>query len=420
LSTAEAEDLFQQLADLGCRRLTLSGGEPTTRLDWLDLIRLASAAGLQVGMFTNGLRFDQEAARRAERSGLSSVGFSIDGVGPTHDRLRGRAGHFRALIDAVVCARRAGLSITIVSTLHRSNLTELSALQALAREAGAWSWQVQPVMAMGNASEHPELLLRGEDLIRAERDLAALIERSPQRISVCNSFGYFGPHERQLRKSHGALHFKGCAAGTRTLGIQSNGDVKGCLSIGAGCGQQGDAYVEGNIRQEPLASIWNRPGAFAYNRQWRQDDLTGFCRRCRHAPLCRGGCRSMMVATSAGSENRCCVYRALQEARAAQASAGSQAWRQAGSATLMSLALLLAGPLPGCETPGSGDSAVEADTDTDTDADTDTDTDADSDADSDADADTDADAYDIDAGIKGSVDSDIDAERLLSLIPVEG
>ncbi|MBW2278846.1 MAG: radical SAM protein, partial [Deltaproteobacteria bacterium] len=34
LTAAECADLFDQLAELGMRWLTISGGEPTTRQDW--------------------------------------------------------------------------------------------------------------------------------------------------------------------------------------------------------------------------------------------------------------------------------------------------------------------------------------------------------------------------------------------------
>jgi radical SAM protein with 4Fe4S-binding SPASM domain len=51
-----------------------------------------------------------------------------------------------------------------------------------------------------------------------------------------------------------------------------------------------DRFIEGNVRQHPLAEIWNRPGAFAYNREFSVDMLGGFCRTCEYAEVCRGGC----------------------------------------------------------------------------------------------------------------------------------
>ncbi len=418
LTTSEATDLFKQLAKLGCKRVTLSGGEPTSRPDWPDLIENAARTGMRVSMITNGLNFNDEAARLAKDRGLITVGFSVDGIGRTHDQIRAKTGHFRVVTEAMSSAVKAGISFTIITTLNRLNLGELEELHDFARDRGAYSWQVQPAADMGNMEEHPELCLRSSDLVAIERNVAGLIKRGQQRVAVCNSMGYFGPFERVLRKSHRAPCFKGCAAGTRTLGIESNGNVKGCLSIMAGYNEQGSDFVEGNIRTESLAQIWNRPGAFAYNRDWSIDDLEGFCRECKHAARCRGGCRSNMVASSGGAENKMCVYRALSE----------EAFntRRAGQAAAAVLATVLGASTQACwDTEGfdtqirhdaaanDGDADADADdADMDTDTDTDSDGDADADAydtDTDSDGDSDADAYDTDVDTD-AYDTDVDTD----------
>lgn len=98
LTTAECARLFGELAGLGNQWLTISGGEPMMRPDWLDLVREAAAAGLRAGMITNALRFDAKAATDAKEAGLAAVGLSLDGIGPTHDRVRGRIGHFSRIV----------------------------------------------------------------------------------------------------------------------------------------------------------------------------------------------------------------------------------------------------------------------------------------------------------------------------------
>ncbi len=411
LTTAEMKGLFKQLVGIGCKRVTLSGGEPTAREDWPDLIEGAARAGLTVSMITNAIGFDVDAARLAKKMGLTTVGLSVDGIGRTHDVVRGRIGHFQQLTEAIKAVREAGLSFTLITTINRLNLGELEKLHAFARKQGAFSWQVQPVANMGNMVDNPELGLKGTDLIDVESRLARLINQHQQRVAVCNSLGYFGRNEKVLRKSSRTVCFKGCAAGMRTLGIESNGNVKGCLSILAGYNEEGCNYVEGNIRDEPLEQIWHRDGAFAYNRQWSLDDLGGFCRECRYAERCRGGCRSNMAATGDGIENRMCIYRVVtEEARRAP---------RTGQAAAVVLATLLGASVQSCWKSEGKEAASEtdasaSDADSDVDGDTDSDTDADAyDADTDTDAydaDTDADAYDIDTESSGDVDADTDAD----------
>ncbi len=314
LSTREAKALFEDLADLGCIRLTLSGGEPMCRSDWPELIEAAALTGMHVAMITNAVAFDDEAAKRAKDKGLRAVGFSLDGPRDVHDWIRGRVGHFERISRAMDASLAAGLGFGVISFVNRKNLDRLDEMYDFIARKGAYAWQVQLGADMGNLSENRGLLLLPEQLPRLETSLAALIEKRALKIEVADSIGYFGPHEEVLRSSRNPSCFKGCKAGISVLGIESDGHVKGCLSIMAGYNEQGAQYREGNIRNERLSEIWNRPGAFAYNRKWRIEDLGGACRGCEAAEICRGGCLSQRVAAGDGVSNPMCIRRVREEA----------------------------------------------------------------------------------------------------------
>jgi radical SAM protein with 4Fe4S-binding SPASM domain len=77
-------------------------------------------------------------------------------------------------------------------------------------------------------------------------------------------------------------------------------------------------FVEGNLRQKPLAEIWKAPDAFAYNRKWNESTLTGFCRACRYRDFCRGGCTwTVYCHKNAGGEGNpfCFYYQAVRQGR---------------------------------------------------------------------------------------------------------
>ncbi|MBW2530386.1 MAG: radical SAM protein [Deltaproteobacteria bacterium] len=407
LTLAETSDLFVQLAELGCERITISGGEPTMRPDWLELIAAAAGAGLRVGMITNALKFGDDAARAARDAGLGAVGLSLDGVGETHDRVRGRAGHFDVITAAMDRAAGIGLPWAAITHVNRLNRGELPQLHELVRDAGAFAWQVQLGTEMGNMRDNRELLIATHDLPALEREVAALVRRGGVPLLVSDSIGYFGPHERTLRLCQKASTFNGCPAGKRNLGVESNGNIKGCLSLMAGYNDEGARFVEGNVRDERLADIWHRRGAFAYTREWTAVDLSGFCRECEHAEICLGGCRSKMYASGCEGENPVCVHRAIVEASGEA---------RAGRAAAVVLASLLGASASACSDSGRIDDEEDGapaggDTDGDTDADTDVDADADSDADSDGDSDTDIDTdSDTDGDDYGMPDTDTNTD----------
>jgi radical SAM protein with 4Fe4S-binding SPASM domain len=129
------------------------------------------------------------------------------------------------------------------------------------------------------------------------------------------------------------------------LGIQADGGIKGCLSLQARWGDS-DPFLEGSLRDDRLADIWFRPGAFAYNREQGEEALTGACGTCEHKRVCRGGAKCM--AAAAGhvlTENPFC-YHAVSNAEAARR-------RRAplGAGAAAAAALFAIGVAPACSGP---------------------------------------------------------------------
>ena len=125
---------------------------------------------------------------------------------------------------------------------------------------------------------------------------------------------HYGNYERQLRDRGAAICFWiGCRAGCQVIGIESQGNVKGCLSLPSQQ-QDVDEFVEGNLRESSLRSIWERPGAFFYNRRSEGPKLEGFCATCRFSDICRGGCSCAAFGFSGSRfDNPMCFYRVAVE-----------------------------------------------------------------------------------------------------------
>ena len=154
---------------------------------------------------------------------------------------------------------------------------------------------------------------------RMQRDLVLTLENYPVLIDkllefskdssqiqvfVGENIGYYGCKGAQL---WGKDPYLGCYAGTRIAGIESDGKVKGCLSMP-------EQFVEGNIRDSSFTEIWNDPDNFLYNRKFTRETATGACHDCRYLPLCRGGCATTSVsATGERANNPYCMYQIEQK-----------------------------------------------------------------------------------------------------------
>ena len=93
LSTAECLDTADQLAELGCRRVSLIGGEVFLRRDWAQIAGRLTGRGAAVAVITNGYLMSPEVLAQLRETGVESVAVSIDGPEDVHDAGR-QAGSF--------------------------------------------------------------------------------------------------------------------------------------------------------------------------------------------------------------------------------------------------------------------------------------------------------------------------------------
>jgi radical SAM protein with 4Fe4S-binding SPASM domain len=291
LTTPEALKLAKELAAAGCKRLTLSGGEPLLRQDWPLLCQTLVSAGVRVNMISNGRKFTEKLAKRAKAFGLEGISFSLDGLEPTHEYIRRVKGHWKKVIENFDIARDAGLPAGAVTMIVRQTIDELDEIREILKEHGVRTWQLQLGNPTGNAADNADMIIYPEDMLRVIPKAAELrkMEGYP-KVYIGDNLGYFGEYEADLRDQDGLIPFWiGCRAGCSVVGIESNGNIKGCLSLPSAMNEI-DSFVEGNIRERPFREIWNDPDKFAYNRKFKAENLVGFCRSCEYAEVCRGGC----------------------------------------------------------------------------------------------------------------------------------
>jgi radical SAM protein with 4Fe4S-binding SPASM domain len=310
LTTDEALDMVRQMAELGVKEVTLIGGEAYLRDDWTDIVHAVRGKGMQCSITTGGRGFTPERARAAKDAGVQSVSVSIDGLRERHDALRGVRGSFDSAFAAIRNLREVGIPVATNTQFNRHNLDELEAVFDLLAAERIHGWQVQLTVAMGRAADETDLLLEPYQMLDLMPRLARVQARAAAAGVVVwpgNNIGYFGPHEAALRSRMPNKHMGSCGAGRMTLGLEANGDVKGCPSLPTA------DYVGGNIRDHSLRDIWERSEPLRFTRTRTVDDLWGRCRSCYYAEACLAGCSwTTHVLFGKTGNNPFCHHRALE------------------------------------------------------------------------------------------------------------
>ncbi len=297
LTTAEAQRMIDDLAEMRVPVLLFSGGEPLTRNDTLDLARYATDRNLRSVLSTNGTLIDREMAQRIKASGVQYVGVSIDGLGPTHDRFRCRRGAFRAAVDGIRNCIAVGLKSGIRFTLNALNYADLPAVLDLVEELNVPRFCMYHLVYSGRGSD-----LRDRDVTpeQRRRAVALLIDRTldwdrrgirtevlttDQQADGAYLHAYITENlpdrvgeVRRLLEMHG-----GCSAGCKISNVDPAGNVHACPFWGH--------VTLGNVGERRFSEIWRDPDNPMLKQLRRKHELVkGKCAECAYKEVC-AGCR---------------------------------------------------------------------------------------------------------------------------------
>ena len=304
LSGAELHQVFRDLAELGCHTMSMLGGELLLRPDWFDICRDARAAGMDLQLITNGLLVDDAVRKKFLELEPQTVCVSLDGASrETYRRQRGVDGYDRCMELLHRLVEDGHRQVSAITTFSSLNIHEFDRFVDLFIDTKI-VWQVQLVHKAGHRFDDRLLLDRGQYAFFADKVTYCMNEYNGRlKLRHMDDFGYFAITPK-LRFTHQI--WDGCPAGRRGIGVRSNGDVLGCLSLG-------DDFVEANLRRMPLKEIWTSD---RYFRRFRDKErlLCGKCAKCTFGHICKAGCTAMAISGSGSpGDNPYCVRRLEEE-----------------------------------------------------------------------------------------------------------
>lgn len=284
LSTEECLSVAKQLADNGCRRVSLIGGEVFMRSDWPIIAKALTSRNIKVSIITNGYLFSDNLIADMKNCNIESVAVSLDGPEAVHDMYR-QKGSFKRAMQAIDVLTQNAIPVSVISTLHSKNVIYLDEMFEILKKKKIFAWQLQACSPMGNATD--DGFSTDIDFQKVIGFVEKHIHNPCFAVGVADNIGYYSESEGSIRgNANGKGIFLGCRAGLTSIGIDSIGNIRGCESL------YDESFIEGNLREKTLHEIWNDPEAFSYNRHFTLDKLTGKCKDCVYGNRCAGGCRS--------------------------------------------------------------------------------------------------------------------------------
>ena len=129
--------IVDEIVQAGCLYLTLTGGEPLVRKDFLEIYDHVRDKGILVTLFTNGTLITRQLADYLEKRPPLKVEISLYGATEgTYERITGVPGSYRQCRRGISLLLERGISVAVKTPAMTLNKDEIASLQDLAAEMG--------------------------------------------------------------------------------------------------------------------------------------------------------------------------------------------------------------------------------------------------------------------------------------------
>jgi radical SAM protein len=295
LTTAEALDLIDRLAEFGSPILIFTGGDPMMRRDLFELIAYATSKGLRCSLTPTATALPTvDRLEQAHQAGIRRLALSLDAPTPqVHDDFRGVQGSWERTMRILHNARQVGLSAQVNTTVSRYNLELLPDMLPFIEEVGAVQWSVFFLVPTGRAQM--EWMITPEQHERLFHWLYELSQKAPFDIKATAAPMYRRvaiEHKRREAAAAGKgdgqpVTFqyadglnrptRGVNDGNGFLFISHLGEImpSGFLPIAAD-----------NVRQTDVVQVYRSHPLFQALRA--PDRLKGRCGVCEYRDICGG------------------------------------------------------------------------------------------------------------------------------------
>ncbi len=288
LSTEEWIDVFKQARAMGATQLGLSGGEPLTRPDLVELIAAARDLGFYTNLITSGVGMDAAKVAEFKAAGLDHIQVSFQASSEDLNNLIAGTDAFKHKIEMAKAVKANDYPMVLCFVTHRQNIDQIDEILDLCIELEADYVELATTQYYGWAMHNRDQLMPMKDqLVRAE----AIAHRYQEEQKGNMKIYYVVPDYYEDRP-------KACMNGWGNvfLTVTPDGTALPCHAA-----RELPGMTLPNVKDMSIEEIWN--GSDDFNKFRGFDWMTEPCRSCDEKEKDFGGCRCQAFMLTGDASN---------------------------------------------------------------------------------------------------------------------
>lgn len=269
LTSEEWKTIIKEAFEIGCRQIQFIGGEPTTRKDFLELLKFSVQYPFDfIEIFSNLNHLDDEMIETIEANKVCVASTLYSCKRETHDAITQVKGSYDRTLSTISRLKEREIKVRVETIAMKQNQHELDGTVEFLKSLGLKSKSPDPVRPSG----------RGRNLDLIPDSLPEKYSKTMREPDFCVK------RDKFVRN----MFYNSCWASK--VNIASNGDIMPCI--------MGRDFVVGNIRVVSLREAVERE---VMEKAWSlsKDKIT-ICSSCEY----RYACHDCRPAASSSASSR--------------------------------------------------------------------------------------------------------------------
>lgn len=269
LNLSDYKKLIDELYELGCYKVTLTGGDPFSKPIVWDIIQYLYDKDIAFDIFTNGIILEENVQRLISYY-PRTVSISLySGIEKDHEIITRVKGSFKKTLSTIEQLSVNGIQLILKCCIMRPNIKSYYLVEDIAKKYLA---VVQFEVALQDSVDGDHCVSTFLQLPKSMLEIVLRDKRLPLYVGVEKE--NYGAVKRDV-------HDKTCHAGETVLCITPNGNVQFCVAF---------PFVLGNIKEITLRSVLTEN---IYLKKWKEITLSDFesCGKeeyCQYCIICAG------------------------------------------------------------------------------------------------------------------------------------
>lgn len=298
--------LAKMLGKSGLMEVRLTGGEPTSHPDFLDIMHKFKEEGIYVSVATNGI-WHQKTVEALCNEPYLWVITSIDGNRDTHNRYR--PGTFDQIIKNLQTLKKRNPTarIRLTTVLTQENKNQMLALGEIGASVEAESITVIPLRPQVREASMKELMVKGAEFKVVIEDLI----KAKKRYGIPFTTTMETDYKENIFKDPIVRKRSSCAAGREATNLDYDALCEEFVVYACSYSPASDLLAHPNIRKPFLAGSFSSQSVDRFGDIWRNEKVwriyrdlsirSQHCKNCSYLKKhqCTGSCPIQNIDYSA-------------------------------------------------------------------------------------------------------------------------